>query len=531
MPASLRRFRRGLAAFAALLLPGCASFRGYRGPEEKVLPRDPAQPTVLDSRLLDAAAGRVPGTSGVAMLSAGEDALLARLALADLAGRSIDIQTYIWDLDTAGRLAMARLLAAADRGVHVRLLLDDTTTIGGERSFAALDQHPNIEVRFFNPFRTRSRGTWAERSLEFLFDFGRLNRRMHNKVWIADDSYAIIGGRNISDEYYLISDERDFRDLDLLVAGRAAESASAVFDRFWNSRWAVPALHLTPPRAGRLEALRRRLAEFCAHQKRFPYPDNPAPDEAERVLDASVPGLEWAPVEVLADEPEKIESAGKSEIARRLVDETASVRRSLRIEVAYLSLPAASVEWLSTLVRRGVSVRVLTNSLATTDVLAAHAGYEATRRRLLEAGVELHELRPRGHAPVKRLVAPVKSRASLHSKAVVFDDDRVFVGSLNLDPRSLRLNTEIGLWVRDRQLATQIAAWIDSGCSFERSWRLELRPRRVTANGRLMTVRELTWVGRRSDGSEDVKTHEPQATIWRRALARLLSWLPIEGLI
>jgi cardiolipin synthase C len=531
MPAPLRRFRRGLAALAALLLPGCASFRGYRGPEERVLPRDPAQPTALDSRLLVAATDRAPGASGVAMLAAGEDALLARLALADLAGRSIDIQTYIWDLDTAGRLAMARLLAAADRGVRIRLLLDDTTTIGGERSFAALDQHPNIEVRFFNPFRTRSRGTWAERSLEFLFDFARLNRRMHNKVWIADDAYAIVGGRNVSDEYFLISDERDFRDLDLLVAGPAAQAASAVFDRFWNSRWAVPALHLTPPRAGRLDALRRRLAEFCAHQRRFPYPEAPATEDAERALDASVPRLEWAPVEVLADEPEKIESAGTSDIARRLVEETAEVRESLRIEVAYLSLPAASIDRMSALVRRGVSIRVLTNSLATTDVVAAHAGYEATRRRLLEAGVELHELRPGGHGPFKRLMPPVKSRASLHSKAVVFDDDRVFVGSFNLDPRSLRLNTEIGLWVRDRALAAQVAAWIDSGCGFERSWRLELRPRRVVANGRLMTVHELIWVGRRSDGTEEVRTHEPRATFWRRALARLLSWLPIEGLI
>jgi putative cardiolipin synthase len=531
MPAPLNRFRRWIAALATLLLPGCATFRGYRGPEERVLPRDPTRPTALDSRLHREAAGRDAGTSGVAMLAGGEDALVARLALADLAGRSIDIQTYIWDLDTAGRLAMARLLAAADRGVRIRLLLDDTTTIGGERSFAALDQHPNVEVRFFNPFRTRSGGTWAERSLEFLFDFGRLNRRMHNKVWIADDAFAIVGGRNIADEYYLMSEQRDFRDLDLLVAGPAAESASAVFDRFWNSRWAVPAQHLTPPRKGRLESLRRRLAEFAAHQKRFPYPDAPATGEAERALDESVPTLDWAPVEVLADEPEKIESAGRSEIADRLVEETDRVRESLRIEVAYLSLPAAAIDRLGALVGRGVSVRILTNSLATTDVLAAHAGYEATRRRLLEAGVELHELRPGGHAPAKRLLPPVKSRASLHSKAVVFDDDRVFVGSLNLDPRSLRLNTEIGLWVHDTRLAERVAAWIDSGCSFERSWRLELRPRRVRANGRWVTVSQLIWVGRRSDGTEEIRTHEPRATIWRRALAHLLSWLPIEGLI
>ena len=530
--ASGRRSTRSIAALAlALALPGCATYRGYSGPVENVLARDPARPTALDARLEREGEGQAPGESGASVIATGEDALLARLALTDLAGRSLDIQTYIWDLDRSGRIVLARVLAAADRGVRVRLLLDDTTTITSERTFATLDTHPNLDVRFFNPFRTRAGGTWAARGLEFLFDFARLNRRMHNKAWIADDGFAIVGGRNVSDEYSLISEERNFRDLDLMAAGEAAHRASEVFDRYWNSRWAVPAGHLARPDAAKLDALRERMAAFASREEDFPSSAGANAAEAAAVLERSAPIRTWAPVEVLADEPSKIEEHGTSSIAERLVAETARVERELRLEMAYLSLRRPALEQLAELVGRGVRVRVLTNALATTDVVFAHAGYVGTRKRLLVAGVELHELRPGGHERGRVLSPPLGSRASLHSKAAVFDERALFVGSLNLDPRSIRLNTEIGLLVESRELALEVARRFDAIASPESSWRVELRTRRVERNGAPFELRELAWVGRGSDGAERVWSHEPRAGLWRRSVARLLSWLPLEGLI
>jgi putative cardiolipin synthase len=199
--------------------------------------------------------------------------------------------------------------------------------------------------------------------------------------------------------------------------------------------------------------------------------------------------------------------------------------------MAYLSLRRPALDQLAGLVARGVRVRVLTNALATTDVVFAHAGYVGTRWRLLAAGVELHELRPGGHERGRSQLAPLGSRASLHSKAAVFDERSVYVGSLNLDPRSIRLNTEIGLLVASRELALEVARRFDAIASPASSWRVELRSRRVERRGAELTVRELVWVGRRSDGETRVWRHEPRASLWRRSVARLFSWLPIEGLI
>ncbi len=516
---------------AALLLSGCGTFRGYQGPDQFVVPRDPARPTILDQRLAGDSVGQPVVASGVSLLVSGEDALLARLALAELAGRSIDIQTYIWELDTAGRIVLGRLIAAADRGVRVRLLLDDTTTLGGERVFAALDEHPNVEVRFFNPFRTRS-SSWARRGLEFLFDFARLNRRMHNKAWIADDCYLIVGGRNIADHYFLISEELNFRDLDLLVGGPAVREATAGFDRYWNSRWAVPAQRLARPGENRIGALRRRLARFGAEQVAFPVEPAWTPEVAARKLADSAPLVDWSVLEVLADEPEKIENGGGSAIAERLAVEARALESEMLVETAYLSLPASATDVLAGLVERGVRIRFLTNSLATTDVIAAHAGYVGTRRRLLLAGVEVYELRPGGHIPGRHVAPPSGSQASLHSKAAVYDRRAVYVGSLNLDPRSIEHNTELGIWIRDPVFAERVARVLERGYRSDASWRVERRERRVmSASGAMRTIEETIWIGRRADGSEEIRTREPRAGVMRRLLARLLSWLPIESLI
>jgi putative cardiolipin synthase len=532
--AEWRRWRRALTRAlpwtAAMLWPGCASYRGYQGPQQVALERDPARPSALDRRADAASAGHAAGESGVVVLASGEEALYARLGLIETAERSIDLQVYIWDLDTSGNLVLARLLAAADRGVRVRLLLDDTATFAGERAFAAPDRHPNVDVRLFNPFRTRSTGTWPGRALEFLFDFRRLNRRMHNKLWLADGAFAIVGGRNVADHYFLIAEDLNFRDLDLLIAGSAARACTESFDRYWNSRWSVPIARLNPARDVRLGRLRERLAAHEASQSRIPYPRPVDAAHGERMLDRIAPRFTWAPVQLLADEPEKIESGGPSAIAERLREAAAAVRRELIVEVAYLALPRESTDRLAALVERGVSVRVLTNSLATNDVLAAHAGYVPTRRRLLEAGVELHELRPGGHERGRLLRPPRRSRASLHSKAVVFDRERVYVGSLNLDPRSVVYNTETGLLVTAPAVAAEVVRRFEEGWRPEHSWELRRVGRRVrTGDGRALEATSVVWVGRDAEGREVVRTREPRASFWRRLAARLLGLLPLEG--
>ncbi len=537
MPAPLlTRLRRGLAHLApwaaALLLPGCASsYRGHRGPKDLTLPRQPGQATALDRRVDRFAVGHPEGTSGVAALVTGEEALYARLALTELAGRSIDVQTYIWDLDRSGKLLLRRLLAAADRGVRVRLLLDDTATFRSERAFAAVDRHPNLEVRLFNPFRTRQEGNWIERSIEFLVDFRRLNRRMHNKQWVFDGAWAIVGGRNVADHYFLLAEDLNFRDLDLLAAGPAGQESSAAFDRYWNSPWAMPIDQLTRAGERRLARVRRSLERAVHDQRAIPYALQPDAESAERALDRIAPALEWAPVEVLVDEPEKIDEpeaepgVAASVIAERLAAKLSGLRSELLIEMAYLALPESSTDLLAQIVGRGVRVAVLTNSLATNDVVAAHAGYLPTRRRLLEAGVELYELRPGGHDRGRFLIPSRGSRASLHSKVLVFDRAELFVGSLNLDPRSVVHNTESGLLVRAPALAAEVAARLEAGHERTNSWRLELDPREVRTSAGPITVQRVIWTG---DPDRPARTREPRATTWRRMLLRLLSWLPLE---
>jgi len=517
-----RRILRATRAIAAWFaaIPGLRVFRGYRGPAQRSLPRSPDRPTHLDRRLERLARTFAPDESGVALLAEGAEALDARLALVDLAGRSLDVQTYIWDLDRTGRRALSHLLAAADRGVRVRLLLDDTSTFRDELAFVALDRHPNVHVRFFNPFFARTDYGFFRRLFEFLMDFRRLHRRMHVKSWIADGGFAILGGRNLADAYYDPQSALIFRDLDLLLAGRAAESAAAAFDAHWNSRWAVPVPHLRAKGRARLGRLRRRLEEFAAETEA-----GIDPVAARRRLETSLSRLQSSRVEVVADPPEKLDSEEPSAIALRLIDETLPLTASLDVESAYLVLPPAGIEILAALVERGVRVRLLTNSLATTDVIASHAGYRETRERLLAAGVELYELRPApsGTATPARRARP--SRASLHSKAAVFDRRRAYVGSLNLDARSIRWNTEIGVFVDSEAVARSLVRSLEEAFSPERSWRVELE-------GDPAGPRRLQWLGPPGPRGEAERHDRAPATSWgRRVACALLGRLPLRGLL
>ena len=390
----------------AVLLSGCGTTVDWNYPRTPSSAFAEPQATSIGV-LFQEAADQHPGQSGFGLMREGSRAFLARLAMADLAEKTLDAQYYIWDVDTTGRILADRLIRAADRGVRVRLLLDDThQTEEIDSGIAALDAHPNIEVRFFNPVANRR---W--RGLSFLSDFGRVNNRMHNKLFIIDNALGVAGGRNIADIYFGVQADHNFRDLDVAVAGPMVRELSASFDLFWNSEWAVPAGAVVAAHATEQDflALKKRMAERISTAG-YPYPVD------ERVADLRAHLLEirdafiWAPGRVLADDPARVGTDDDANVITeailRRINET---ERELLIESAYFILLDRGIQEVKEITSRGVTVRILTNSAATNDVVAAHAGYANTREDLLNAGAELYELRP--DANFKRELALVAGRS------------------------------------------------------------------------------------------------------------------------
>lgn len=492
------------------------------------VPREPSR-TIVDgdttlARAFAAARAAHPGQSGVAILEDGPLAWLSRVALADVAERSLDVQYYIYDADQSGLILLQRLTAAADRGVRVRLLIDDNNNVGRDLQLARIDRHPNIEVRVFNPSRFRSRWT---RPLQYLTDLDRSNRRMHNKIYAVDGEVAIVGGRNIGDNYFNFDRERpNFRDVDLLVAGPAAADISRAFDRYWNSEWAYPAGALvagTPARADATRLVRALDAYVAQHDEyRRAFPDAKR-DYLDGLLRAHE-NLVWARVDVVVDDPGKIEPDARveSRVAQRLNAQWRAASGELLIESAYFVPRRAGLARFAEALDKGVAISVLTNSLSSTDVVAVHAGYAKRRRELLRMGVKLYEFqreaapdrRPRrGVRDRSQLLDGHSSEASLHSKVMVFDRQVAWVGSFNLDPRSRSLNTEIGLFVYSPVVARRLAELVLANFEPERSWQVQLE------HGRLV------WRGTK-DGVPVVEYHDPDTTLPVRALVRTLSLLP-----
>lgn len=435
-------------------------------------------------------------------------AFALRVHAARQARHALDLQYYHWHEDVTGTLLLAEVLDAADRGVKVRLLLDDLYVRKAERALATLDAHPCVEVRLYNPFHLR-RGGVAGDLLEFLWAGWRLNHRMHNKLWIADGDTVIGGGRNIGDEYFDASAQFNFRDLDLVVTGPAATGAMPRFERYWASPWARPIERVVRfrPAAGDLAALRRDLRRA-----------REAPEAAQylgRLTDLPKPGAGMVPlapdaVRFVADPPGKGKERKRDPVMVREVSlAMAHARRQVLIVSPYFVPGRRGTRSLLALRRRGVEVKVLTNSLAATDVLAVHGGYARYRRRLLRAGVVLHEMKRGGQQGGSLLGS---GRASLHTKAFLVDGEELFVGSYNLDPRSAHLNTEGGCFVRQPELAAAMAAEFARLTAPERSWSVRLEGLRMT------------W----RDGGAPLH-HEPDTTPSRRILARIAGWLPIEA--
>ncbi|RLJ65262.1 phospholipase D family protein [Sulfurisoma sediminicola] len=463
-----------------------------------------------------------PDESGFRLLRSGVDALLARLVLAEAAQRSLDVQYYIWHDDLTGRHFANALLRAADRGVRVRVLLDDVGVKPKDEVLLSLTAHPNIEIRLFNPVASRS-----FRSLSAIGDLPRVNRRMHNKAVIADNQVAILGGRNIGDEYFGAHGEVAFGDLDVLTIGAGVKDVSAAFDRFWNSQVVFPVAALTGNEADSagLVALRAKLKVFVEEQRDSRYVTAAKADLAVR-LAAGSEGMFWGKAHVLFDDPDKIArppAATEGRLLPQLGRFRSSIRESLLIVSPYFVPGEAGVTWLRALVARGVRVTVLTNSLAATDVGIVHAGYQRYRDALLEGGIRLYELKPEaiehGRA-TERKGSLSGSRASLHAKTFVFDRKSVFIGSLNLDPRSIELNTEIGVVCESAPLAEELGGTLERNLD-SIAWRLE---RSVEASGDARIV----WVEKTAEG-ERRHAEEPGVSEWRRFSLWFLGLLPIES--
>ena len=514
--------RHRLFLFLMLLSGGCATLpKDY--PREPSRAWDRPQDTKLGQAIATDAA-RHPGMSGFLPLASGLDAFVARMALADAAEHTLDLQYYIFHGDFTGKLILDSLVRAAERGVRVRILVDDTTAKGRDAGIAMLASDPHIEVRVFNPFSGRSAVSWL---FSAAADFDRINHRMHNKMFVADNQAGVVGGRNIGDEYFSAREGVNFADLDLLAMGPVVQDISRSFDDYWNSEWAYPiqALHKAKPDPAAQEKGRQELAAHRAAAEGSEYARRlRESDLLKRLLEHQLP-LVWAPAQVLVDRPEKAGSAGRPEgtvkLGSQLRPMVESARSELIISSPYFIPGEEGVQFFEELRKKGVRVRIVTNSFAGNDVAIVHSGYARYRKDLLKLGVELHELKPSLDAASEQQRSMFgSSGASLHAKSFVIDRERVFVGSLNLDPRSVELNTELGIIVESRELAEEIAQQFDVLVHPQYSYRLELDP----SDG------DLVWISREG-GTEVRYTRDPEVGFWRRSSTWFLSIFAPESLL
>lgn len=458
-----------------------------------------------------------PGKSGLYLLQNAQDAFAARVLLAQSAQRTLDVQYYIWRDDLSGTLLLEALHVAAERGVRVRLLLDDNGVAGLDRELAALDAHPHIEVRLFNPFVVRN-PKW----LGYVTDFRRANRRMHNKSFTADNQATLLGGRNVGDEYFGAAEGILFADLDVFAIGPVVSAVSSDFDRYWASDSSYPVSqilpHVDPDGLAQLAAKASRITrdpKYAAYMNAIRRTDFRA------LMDGKL-DFEWAETRMVSDDPRK--GLGKAKAQGLLTYQLEAIIGAPEQDVALVSsyfVPtAAGVDAFVEMAARGVTVRILTNSLDATDVAVIHAGYAKWRKDLLEAGIALYEMRRLSPGTERHKHTDLFSGAasSLHAKTFAVDGERVFIGSFNFDPRSANLNTESGLVIDSPRFARQIADAFDEAIP---AYAYEVR---LDKDG------QLYWLERR--GSIQIRHDiEPGTGFLKRSGVFLLSLLPIEWLL
>ncbi|RUO62180.1 phospholipase D family protein [Pseudidiomarina insulisalsae] len=478
------------------------------------------------AQVVQALVSEHPGETGVLPLVEAREAFAARILLAEQAQHQLDVQYYIWRHDITGTLLFEALHEAAERGVKVRLLLDDLSTVGLDATLKGLHQHPNIEVRLFNPLKLR-----RPRFINYLFEFRRLNRRMHNKAFIADGQMVISGGRNIGDEYFGAIRNLLFADLDVMFIGDVVDDVQQDFDRYWDSEPAVPLdelYSLTKPQD--LSVLQKIAARYKDDPKAQEYVK--AIEELPFLSKLKAQELEiiWARTQLISDSPEKALGRAKPQqmVPHQLQQAIGSPQSHVTLVSPYFVPTKAGIKELIALARRGVQIIILTNSLEATDVAVVHAGYAKWRRTLLSHGIQLFEMQCL--TPLARKDARKQRRqrlkgkerfgsaaSSLHAKTFMVDMARVFIGSLNFDPRSAAINTELGFLMHSKALAGSLEKAIVETLPH---YAYQLR----------LIKNKIVWVEHLGEQRSYYKS-EPNASIWRRLAVRILERLPIERLL
>lgn len=423
--------------------------------------------------------------SGAYILEKGEEALMARAWLAQQAISTIDVQYFIWSTDNIGILAGEALLSAAERGVKVRVLVDDLLIDAKDKTMLALDAHPNVNIRIYNP--KHSVGTSKlKRLYNVLSDFRDVNQRMHDKVVIFDNAIGITGGRNMADEYFDYNRNYNFRDRDVLLLGKVIAPMAENFEEFWNSQYAVAIDKLLSEKKRLLN--QQDIANHYAFVHAYANDKNNFEPEVRQALQDMpqyfpylIQNLVWDDIEFVSDKPgknTKMDSlTGGGESTSKLITVLAEAQRSILIQTPYLVLPEGGIEFFAKLVNKGVSVKILTNSLASTDNLMAFSGYHKQRSKLLDAGIEIYEYKP--HPAVQQelierfpRIAQNNPIFAIHAKSMVVDDHTVFIGTFNLDPRSMNLNTEVGILANNHELAAQLKETIAKDLMTGNSWKI-----------------------------------------------------------
>ncbi|MCW8125718.1 phospholipase D family protein [Microbulbifer halophilus] len=506
----MRRYLFPLLAFCLCACSGQAVFPEPppRPPSYHLQAPAKAPLTAITDRLVR---GRT-GQTGVYPVTSAQNALSVRLAAIRAARRSIDIQYFLFRRDETGLLLTRALIRAADRGVRVRFLLDDFTTGDADRVLVALDRHRNIQIRLFNPFPHKSL-----RALEFFTDFARLQRRMHNKSFTVDNRVTFIGGRNLSNQYFGIDRDLNFGDLDMLAIGAVVPDISRQFDRYWNSPYSFPVQSVIDYRPvpdadlAFAEDLERNASTLLASD----YGRNLASSPVIDALSDDANLWYWSDTRALYDPPGKVAqppAAGRQFAGRELMEKITAARRELIVISPYMLPGEHYLQQLIDAAQSGVEVHILTNSLASSDVLLVHGAYRKYRRPLLRAGIHLYELS--SELKYKQDNWNGESRSLLHAKAFVVDRNTLYVGSFNLDNRSILLNTELGLLIDSPQLAGEVAENFIRNVG-DNAWRLELRGEQI--------------VWHRADGKRH--STDPGTSWWQRLGSVVSGWLPIEPLL
>jgi cardiolipin synthase C len=524
-----------LIASAAILLGACSSVPARF---DKPKPLSAALPHPEDTRLgaqFDSASRQHAGDSAFRVISVGVDGFLARVQMINAAERTLDLQYFIFRGDETGRLITDALIRAADRGVRVRVLVDDGATVAGDEQIIALDAHPNIEIRIFNPFVYRGHNT-LRRTIEFAFHSPRLDYRMHNKLLIVDNAAALIGGRNIGNQYFQMDPDSQFADTDVFAAGPITVQLSATFDEFWSSRFAVRAVALERGQrsestfAERRERAKDRSERHLQGLKTdgVDYVARLASDEPYAGIVSGRLPLVWAQAQVVCDTPDKksVEQGdvGGRLMTRQVLTAARATQSELLMITPYLVPTPDELRTVEDLRGHAIRVAILTNSLTSAPDLIAHSGYIKYRVPLLKDGVELYEVRSllgstRGSG--ETAVVSRYGNYGLHAKLWVYDRKRIFIGSMNFDQRSKRLNTEIGLLIDSPELAQETVARFDRMTNPDNVYVPAWREPGAGAPG------HLAW-NTRENGKDVEYLREPARSSWQRFKLTLMSWLPVN---